>query len=125
MALSAMVAILSCVGLVAAGQGMGPKPTAPKSKKEIAAMRKETDKIGKALAKAVQAYAVKTGKYNNVLSDYSVHFGGKLPINPCTGTRTGYTMTVSTDGKNAGVAAACGSNCGTWTPKVYRLTLKR
>ena len=75
----------------------------------------------KALATAVQAKAIIANAYDTTLLDYAVDLGGALPLNPCTGTTSGYTIT--TTGTTATVSAAVGSNCGTWTPASYALTL--
>lgn len=75
----------------------------------------------RALATAVQGKAIQTGKYDTNLEDYAVDMGGAIPLNPCTGTNTGYNIT-STD-TTATVAAQAGSNCGSWTPMVFSLTL--
>ena len=118
--LSVTVAALPCLCLLASAQN---KPSSQPSAK-IIEMRRQTDAYGRAFAVAVQARAIKNRKYDNSnMGSYAEDLGGKIPLNPCTGTRTGYTMTVSPDGKSAGVAASAGTNCGNWTPKVYRLKL--
>ena len=72
------------------------------------------------LAKAVQSKALTGGSYDTTLADYVTDMGGQIPINPCTGTTTGYT--ISTSGSNsATVTANTGSNCGTWTPTSFSL----
>jgi prepilin-type N-terminal cleavage/methylation domain-containing protein len=73
------------------------------------------------LAAAVQAKAVGSGAYNTTLSSYSTDMGGSIPINPCTGSNTGYVITATT--MTATVTASSGSNCGTWTPLIFSLTL--
>jgi prepilin-type N-terminal cleavage/methylation domain-containing protein len=73
------------------------------------------------LASAVQSRAINTGSYDTVLSDYATDLGGALPLNPCTGSNTGYAITVS--GTTATVAATVGANCGTWTPTAFSLAL--
>jgi len=75
----------------------------------------------RALATAVQGKAITAGAYDSTLTDYSTDMGGAIPLNPCTGTTTGYTITTS--GVTASVAATVGSNCGTWTPSTFSLTL--
>jgi len=75
----------------------------------------------RALATAVQGKAVSSGAYDTTLADYSTDLGGSVPLNPCTGTNTGYTITATTT--TATVAAQQGSNCGTWTPQTFSLTL--
>ena len=104
--------------LVATGQSPA------KVKKQILAMRKQADRNARTLATFVQARAVKTGSYDNNMVLYAKDFGGEYPINPCTGTPTGYTMAVMDNGKAAGVAVIAGKNCGTWTPIIYHLKLK-
>ncbi len=73
----------------------------------------------RALASSVQAHAISNGAYDTTLSDYATDMGGSIPLNPCTGTTTGYTIAIS--GNQATVQAQSGSNCGTWTPTVYTL----
>lgn len=73
----------------------------------------------KALATAVQAKAITAGTYDTTLSDYATDMGGTIPLNPCTGTTTGYTITNS--GTTCSVSANAGSNCGTWTPSTFSL----
>jgi len=73
----------------------------------------------RALATAVQSRAISTGSYDVTLSDYAADLGGSLPLNPCTGTTTGYT--ISNTGSSCTVSANVGTNCGTWTPKSYSL----
>jgi len=75
----------------------------------------------RALAAQVQARAVGVNAYNTTLAAYAVDLGGSIPLNPCTGTTTGYTITATTI--NASVVATTGTNCGTWTPITYNLTL--
>ena len=115
---------MPCLGFLAVGQDKAAQSTGTTVSKEIKAMRRKADTYGKEFAKYVQAHAVKVGKYGGMMTDYAVDFGGQIPINPCTGTRTGYTRAVSEDGKTASVAAMAGYKCGQWTPKVYRLALK-
>jgi type IV pilus assembly protein PilA len=73
----------------------------------------------KTLATAVQAKAITNGSYDTTLTDYTTDMGGAIPLNPCTGTTTGYTITDS--GTQCTVTATAGSNCGTWTPAAFTL----
>lgn len=73
----------------------------------------------RAIATAAQSKAIIAGAYDTVLSDYATDMGGSVPLNPCTGTTTGYTITDS--GTQCLVVASVGSNCGTWTPITYTL----
>jgi type IV pilus assembly protein PilA len=73
----------------------------------------------KTLATAVQSKAIIAGSYDTTLTDYSTDMGGAIPLNPCTGTTTGYTITDS--GTSCSVAATAGTNCGTWTPSTFTL----
>jgi prepilin-type N-terminal cleavage/methylation domain-containing protein len=73
----------------------------------------------KSLATAVQAKAIVAGSYDTTLADYATDMGGVLPLNPCTGTTTGYTITDS--GTQCLVVASVGTNCGTWTPTTFTL----
>ena len=75
----------------------------------------------KSLSTAVQTFAISSGVYDTTLTDYSSDMGGAIPINPCTGTTTGYTITAS--GPTATVAANAGTLCGTWTPTVFSIWL--
>jgi len=75
----------------------------------------------RALATAVQAKAITTSAYDTTLADYATDMGGAIPNNPCTGTTTGYT--ISSTGSAASVVAQTGTNCGTWTPLTFNLTL--
>jgi len=76
----------------------------------------------RALATAVQAKAVSGGSYDTTLAHYATDMGGTIPTNPCTGNTTGYTIT-SGSSITASVVASTGSNCGTWTPTTFNLTL--
>ena len=76
---------------------------------------------GLAVAKAVQAKGLLSGSYDTTLADYTHDLGGALPINPCTGTTTGYSIT-SSSASVATVSAQSGTNCGTWSPTVFNLT---
>jgi len=73
----------------------------------------------KALATAAQGRAITAGFYDTTLTDYAADMGGTIPLNPCTGTTTGYTI-VDT-GTTCTVTATAGTNCGTWTPTAYVL----
>lgn len=73
----------------------------------------------RAIATAVQGKAITLGTYDTTLTDYSIDLGGRIPLNPCTGTTTGYAIT--TTGTQAKVAASAGTNCGTWTPTTFTL----
>ena len=75
----------------------------------------------RALATAVQGKAITAGAYDTTLTDYATDLGGAIPLNPCTGTTTGYTITATAT--TATVAATMGANCGTWTPMTFSLTL--
>ena len=76
----------------------------------------------RALATAVQSHAITNNAYDTTLTDYATDLGGAIPLNPCTGTTTGYTITSPT-ATTATVTAAVGTNCGTWTPSTFSLTL--
>ena len=76
----------------------------------------------RALATAVQGKAVSANAYDTTLADYATDMGGTIPLNPCTGTTTGYTITSPTS-TTATVVAQVGTNCGTWTPSTFSLTL--
>jgi prepilin-type N-terminal cleavage/methylation domain-containing protein len=73
----------------------------------------------RSLASAVQAKAITGGVYDTTLADYATDMGGSIPINPCTGNNTGYTITMS--GNQCLVQASVGTNCSTWTPLVFTL----
>jgi len=73
----------------------------------------------RALATAAQGKAITLGAYDTTLSDYSTDMGGTIPVNPCTGTTTGYTIVDS--GTRCTVTATVGTNCGTWTPTAFVL----
>jgi len=70
---------------------------------------------------AVQTFAVSNGFYDTTLTDYSSDLGGSVPINPCTGTTTGYTITATT--LSATVVANAGTLCGSWTPVSFTVGL--
>ena len=76
----------------------------------------------RALASSVQAKATINGVYDTTLADYATDMGGALPLNPCTGTALGYAITSPTV-TTATVAASVGTNCGTWVPMTFNLTL--
>jgi len=76
----------------------------------------------RALATAVQAKAISGGAYDTTLADYATDMGGTIPNNPCTGTTTGYTITSATS-TTASVTSTAGTQCGTWTPMTFSLTL--
>jgi len=73
----------------------------------------------KALATSVQAKAITSGSYDTTLVDYATDMGGTIPLNPCTGTTTGYTITDT--GTTCTVTATVGTNCGSWTPSTFTL----
>ena len=73
----------------------------------------------KALATAVQGKGIINGTYDTTLTDYATDMGGAIPLNPCSGTTTGYTITDS--GTQVLVVATAGTNCGTWTPTTFTL----
>jgi type IV pilus assembly protein PilE len=73
----------------------------------------------RALATAVQGKAITIGSYDTTLADYSTDLGGAIPVNPCTGTTSGYAIT--TTGTQAHVTASVGTNCGSWTPTTFVL----
>jgi len=76
----------------------------------------------RALAFAVQAQAVSASSFDTTLTDYATDMGGSLPTNPCTGKAIGYAITSSTT-TTATVVAGTGTNCKTWTPSLFSLTL--
>jgi len=75
----------------------------------------------RALSTAVQGKAITAGSYDTTLADYATDMGGTLPLNPCTNSTTGYTITATAT--TATVAAQVGTACGTWTPMTFSLTL--
>ena len=75
----------------------------------------------RALATSMQGKAILANAYDTTLADYATDMGGALPLNPCSGTRTGYTITATAT--TATVAATMGTSCGTWTPTTFHLTL--
>jgi len=75
----------------------------------------------RAIATAMQGKAITANAYDTTLSDYAIDMGGSLPLNPCSGTNTGYTITATAT--TARISATMGTNCGTWSPTIYALTL--
>ena len=75
----------------------------------------------KSLSIAVQSKGVSNNGYDTTLADYATDMGGTLQTNPCTGNTTGYSITATTT--TANVSASSGTNCGTWTPTTFALTL--
>jgi len=73
----------------------------------------------RALATAAQGKAITLGSYDTTLTDYATDMGGTVPVNPCTGNNTGYSIT--TTGNQCKVSATTGTNCGTWTPMTLTL----
>ena len=71
----------------------------------------------RALSTAVQSKALMAGAYDTTLVNYATDMGGAIPLNPCTGTTTGYTITIV--GTKATIQAGAGTSCGTWTPAIY------
>lgn len=121
--LGVTAAILPCHFIVAAGQVPGDQPTPAQVSKMMGIMRKIADTNARSFARFAQAHALKSGKYQNIMTDYAKDFGGEIPLNPWTDTTTGYTMAVFDNAKQASIAASAGIYCGKWTPKVYRLSL--
>ena len=76
----------------------------------------------RALATSVQGKAITANAYDTTLTDYATDMGGSIPLNPCTGSTTGYTITSATS-TTATVTATAGTACGTWTPMTFSLTL--
>ena len=73
----------------------------------------------RALATSAQSKGILAGAYDTTLANYAVDMGGTIPLNPCTGTRTGYTIT--TTGTSCKVVASAGTNCGSWTPTTFTI----
>ena len=73
----------------------------------------------RALASAVMAKSLGTGGFDTTLADYATDMGGAIPLNPCTGNNTGYTITATTT--TAAITASSGTNCGTWTPTTFNI----
>lgn len=88
---------------------------------QIERMRGNANTNARALATAVQGKAISNNKYDPKLSDYAADLGGSIPMNPCSGTSTGYTIRVQKE--TAQVAAQEGTRCGNWTPLTFSLTL--
>jgi len=94
-----------------------PKDEDPK----YVAMRNQANTNARALATVVQSRAISSNFYAGKFDDYALEMGGSVPLNPCTGTRTGYT--VSSRSTTAQVHANRGTKCGSWTPMTFHLTL--
>jgi hypothetical protein len=109
--------------LLAAAHQTTTAPKASSGSKKIEAMRHEADVNARALATVVEGSAIARGAYDKKVSDYARSLGGSIPINPCTGTSTGYTLTVAKDGHSATVAAIAGTKCGKWVPQQFHLKL--
>ena len=75
----------------------------------------------RAIATAVQSKGVRNWSYDTTLANYATDLGGSIPSNPCTGSTTGYS--ISSTASTASVSASTGSNCGTWTPSTFNLSL--
>lgn len=73
----------------------------------------------RALSTAVQSKAITLGSYDTTLLDYATDMGGTIPVNPCTGTSTGYSIAIV--GQTCKVNASVGTNCGAWTPATFTL----
>ena len=71
----------------------------------------------KALAAAVQKRSSNTHRFDTTPSDYAYEMGGTVPVNPCTGSKDGYKIMVTST--SCSVMAVGGSNCGVWTPAIY------
>jgi hypothetical protein len=84
-------------------------------------MQRKANINARALATCVQGNAISNNKYDTKLADYAADLGGSIPINPCTGTSTGY-MIIARD-TTATVCAKPGTHCGKWMPLVFSLTL--
>lgn len=115
--------IFSSLATFAAGQDKAASQAPSKKEPSIERMRQAANTSARALATVVQFRAIKKNKYDSVLSSFAKDLGGTLPINPCTGTKTGFTIVVQDKGKTATVSANQGTKCGEWTPIVFRLTL--
>ena len=97
-----------------------PSPSAPVDT-EILKMRGLADSNARAIATAVEARAISALSYDGNLASYAIDLGGTVPVNPCTGTVTGYLIRVQ--GHTATVTASAGNKCGDWMPQVFSLTL--
>jgi len=86
-------------------------------------LRNLANQNARELATVVQVRAIVEGKYDVKVEDYATDLGGSIPVNPCTGTETGYTITSANTDTTATVTAIAGTKCGTWTPIIYSLTL--
>jgi len=96
--------------------------TLPSYLSEVYAARQSVaNSNAKSLAIAAQGKAITANGYDTTLADYAIDMGGSLPQNPCTGTTTGYTIAATAT--TATVTAIAGSNCGSWSPTIYAMTL--
>ena len=75
----------------------------------------------RALAAVVRLKASHIGTFDTRLADYTSDMGGSLPVNPCSGTNSGYTIT--TNSTSATITAITGTNCGPWTPASFTVRL--
>jgi len=75
----------------------------------------------RAIATAVQSRAITKSAYDTTLSDYATDLGGAIPMNPCTGTTSGYTIAATAT--TATITPQAGTGCGTWVPTTYAVTL--
>ncbi len=73
------------------------------------------------IATVIQGSAISTGHYNTNLAAYATDLGGNIPVNPCTGTSTGYS--ISATKSTAIVSAQTGTKCGVWSPTIFKLSL--
>jgi len=73
------------------------------------------------ISQAVQTHGVTTGSYDTTLTDYAADLGGSIPVNPCTGTTSGYSIAITSTG--ATIAASAGAACGVWIPTAYSVSL--
>ncbi len=71
----------------------------------------------RALAAAVRSKAISSGTFDTRVADYAADMGGSLPVNPCTNSTSGYTIT--TNSNSATVTAVAGTDCGPWTPTSF------
>jgi hypothetical protein len=75
--LGATITILPCLCLLAAGQDKGAQSTASEVSKDIKPMRRKANTNARAFATAAQAHAVKSGKYENVITDCAKDIGAR------------------------------------------------
>lgn len=75
----------------------------------------------RALASIVQSKAITNRTFDSKLADYAQDMGGVIPTNPCTGTATGYSITVI--GTSAPVTPDAGMNCGACAPQNFKLNI--